>query len=52
MTKPGAGFVSIEPWQGFSDPVGYSGDIRDKPGIIEIAPGDSKHLAMCITLTD
>lgn len=51
-TKPGAGFVCIEPWQGFSDPVGYSGDIRDKPGIIEIAPGDSKRLAMCITVTD
>ena len=51
-TKPGAGFVCIEPWQGFSDPVGFAGDIRDKPGIIEIAPATSKQLAMHITLTD
>lgn len=49
-TKPGAGFICIEPWQGFSDPVGYAGDIRDKPGIIEIGPGDSKQLAMHISL--
>ena len=50
-TKPGADFICIEPWQGFSDPVGYAGDIRDKPGIIEIAAGDSKRLAMHIHLT-
>ena len=49
-TKPGAHFICIEPWQGFSDPVGYSGDVRDKPGIIEIAAGDSKRLAMHIHL--
>lgn len=51
-TKPGAGFICIEPWQGFSDPVGFDGDIRDKPGIIEIAAGASKRLAMHITLAD
>ncbi|AYJ84603.1 aldose 1-epimerase family protein (plasmid) [Sphingomonas paeninsulae] len=51
-TKPGAGFVCIEPWQGFSDPVGYAGDLRDKPGIIEIAASASKRLAMHIGLTD
>ena len=51
-TKPGAGFICIEPWQGFCDPVGYAGDIRDKPGIIEIRQGDSKRLAMHIRLID
>ena len=51
-TKPGAGFICIEPWQGFSDPVGFAGELRDKPGMIEIAPGASKRLAMRITLTD
>jgi len=50
-TKPGAGFICIEPWQGFSDPAGFAGDIRDKPGIIEIAAGASTRLAMHITLT-
>ena len=49
-TKPGADFVCIEPWQGFSDPVGFSGDIREKPGIIEIAPGESRRLAMHVSL--
>ncbi len=47
-TKPGAGFVCIEPWQGFSDPVGYTGDIRQKPGIIEIEPGAIRHFTMRI----
>lgn len=51
-TKPGAGFICIEPWQGFSDPVGYAGDLRDKPGIIEILPGTSKRLSMHISLFD
>lgn len=51
-TKLGAGFVCIEPWQGFSDPVGYNGDIRHKPGIIEIAPGDTKRLTMRISVND
>jgi galactose mutarotase-like enzyme len=38
-TKPGgAGFICIEPWQGCADPVGYDGDIRDKPGIVMIEP--------------
>jgi len=51
-TKPGAGFICIEPWQGFADPVGYDGDIRDKPGIIEIVPGENRELAMSISLID
>ena len=51
-TKPGAGFICIEPWQGFSDPVGYVGDIRDKPGIIEIKSGESRQFALHICLHD
>jgi galactose mutarotase-like enzyme len=51
-TKPGAGFICIEPWQGFSDPEGYAGDIRNKPGIIEIKPGESRQFAMHISLQD
>ncbi len=49
-TKPGAGFICIEPWQGFSDSVGFSGDIRDKPGIALIDPGASLRLGMSIAL--
>lgn len=49
-TKPGAGFLCIEPWQGFSDPEGFDGEIREKPGIIEIAPGSARELVMSISL--
>ena len=37
-SKP-ADFVCIEPWSGWSDPVGYAGELADKPGIVRIAPG-------------
>ena len=49
-TKPGAGFVCIEPWQGCADPAGFSGDIRDKPGIMLVEPGAARRLAMTIAL--
>ena len=47
-TKTGAGFVCIEPWQGFADPVAFDGDLRDKPGIVIVAPGASRRFAMRI----
>lgn len=37
-TKPGAGFVCIEPWQGHASPQGFDGEFRDKPGVVSIAP--------------
>ena len=37
-TKPGAGYICIEPWQGLSDPEGFAGDIFAKPGIVALAP--------------
>jgi galactose mutarotase-like enzyme len=51
-TKPGADFICIEPWHGFSDPVGFSGEIRDKPGIFEIAAGATRSMTMSISLED
>ena len=51
-SKPGAGFVCIEPWQGSSDPEGFVGDIRDKPGIVMVEPGSARQQAMSITLRD
>ncbi|MGK6318931.1 aldose 1-epimerase family protein [Sphingomonas sp. DT-204] len=50
-TRPGAPFVCVEPWWGHADPAGYEGDIRDKPGIIRFAPGESRAFAMQVTLT-
>lgn len=37
-TKPGAGFVCIEPWQGHASPEDFDGEFRAKPGVIVIAP--------------
>jgi galactose mutarotase-like enzyme len=47
-TKPGAPFVCIEPWQGLADPQGYAGDFRDKPGVVETAPGQTRTFAMSV----
>lgn len=49
-TKPGARFVCVEPWQGHADPVGFTGEIWDKPGIVRMAPGERRTYAMQVTL--
>lgn len=49
-TKPGAAFVCVEPWHGIADPVGFTGDYRDKPGVFPVAAGASKVIAMHVTL--
>lgn len=50
--KPGADFLCIEPWQGIADPVGFSGDFREKPGVISVAPGQTTFLEMHIAVLD
>jgi galactose mutarotase-like enzyme len=47
-TKPGAPFICIEPWRGISDPAGFEGDFRDKPGVFLVPPGDSRSLTMVV----
>jgi galactose mutarotase-like enzyme len=49
-TKPGAGFICIEPWQGFADPQGFGGDFRDKPGLAFLPPGTDREFAMTVSL--
>ncbi|SEL62779.1 Galactose mutarotase [Sphingomonas palmae] len=49
-TKPGAPFVCVEPWHGIADPVDYTGEFRDKPGVFEVAPGGEKRITMSVTL--
>jgi galactose mutarotase-like enzyme len=51
-TKPGAraGYVCIEPWQGYADPVGFTGDIRDKPGVVILAPGETRLWRLAIAV--
>jgi len=49
-TKPGAGYLCIEPWQGYSDPAGFTGPLDEKPGMVSIAPGASRSFGMAITI--
>lgn len=51
-TKPGAGYVCIEPWHGVADPQGYDGDFRDKPGVFVLKPGERRDCVMSICLLD
>jgi galactose mutarotase-like enzyme len=47
-SKPGAGFLCIEPWQGFASPVSFAGDLADKPGGVAIQAGASRMFKMGI----
>lgn len=47
-TKPGAGYICIEPWQGYASPEGFDGELADKPGMISIAPGATEAFSMSI----
>ena len=49
-TKPGAGFVCIEPWAGSADPEGYQGDFNDKPGVMRLAPQQERRFRMDVML--
>ena len=50
-TKPGAGYVCIEPWQGHASPEGFDGELADKPGIVPIPPGATETFAMSISVS-
>lgn len=49
-TKPGAPFLCIEPWQGYADPAGFAGEITEKPGMVTLAPGETRRFSMSVTL--
>lgn len=50
--KPGANFICIEPWQGYSSPVGWSGEFRDKPGVISLAAGETRFFSWSVCPID
>lgn len=47
-TKPGAPFLCLEPWHGFADLEGWTGEFRDKPGVVSLVPGASRQWSYCI----
>lgn len=49
-TKPGAGFICIEPWQGFASPEDFDGEFSDRPGVVTVPPGGEARFAMQISL--
>lgn len=51
-TKPGANFICCEPWQGLADLVGFEGDIRDKPGILALAPKNLLTFSIAIAVVE
>jgi galactose mutarotase-like enzyme len=38
-TRPGAPFLCLEAWTGYSDPAGFDGDLADKPSMRLLEPG-------------
>ncbi len=49
-TKPGAPFICIEPWHGVADPAGFIGDFTTKPGVFQLAPGESLPIRLIVSL--
>ncbi len=49
-TKPGAPFLCIEPWSGYASPNRFSGPLTEKPGSVNLAPGEAKIFAMSVEL--
>jgi galactose mutarotase-like enzyme len=49
-TKPGAGFVCIEPWHGLASDESFDGEFADKRGIVNVEPGSTARFAVQFTL--
>lgn len=49
-TIPGAGYICLEPWQGFASPLGFDGELADKPGIVSIAQGAARAFSLTVTV--
>jgi galactose mutarotase-like enzyme len=44
-TRPGAPFLCLEAWTGYSDPEGFDGDLFDKPAMRVLQPGEKQRCA-------
>ncbi len=48
--KPGAHFLCIEPWAGMADPVGFAGEVWDKPGVMGLPAGEARVFRLHLSL--
>ena len=39
-SKPNAPFVCLEPWIGRTDNVGFEDELKNKPGVTRLEPGE------------
>ncbi len=50
-SKPGAPFVCLEAWSGHGDPVGFTGELGDKPSMRLLAPGATDRARVSLAFT-
>ena len=48
--KPDADFVCIEPWQGLADEAEFTGEFRDKAGMVLLPPGHTRSFRVDVTV--
>jgi galactose mutarotase-like enzyme len=49
-SKPtGADFLCIEPWFSMASPVGWQGEFTEKPGLMHLAPGETRDFVWSVT---
>lgn len=49
-SKPGAPFLCVEGWTGHGDPIGFDGELTDKPSMRLLAPGQIARHGMTMTV--
>lgn len=48
-SKPGgAPFLCIEPWYGMASPADWDGEFTEKPGILQLAPGEVREMSWSV----
>jgi galactose mutarotase-like enzyme len=50
--RPGGDYLCIEPWHGYTVPVGFVDELRDRPGGFVLAPGEAQSFALTIGVHD
>jgi len=49
-SKPAAGFVCLEPWQGFASPIDFDRELAEKPGIVAIPPQSERVFELSVSI--